>query len=283
MEIGRVGTFTVGWGESLVWDDRRERLWFVDCAGTAIHWIDGDGDELHTITTPSMPTGVVPAEDGRLVVVLDDGLHALDVEAGTWELVVGYPVGLGARANDACADLAGNLITGTLNMGPAHGSTWRWSLTEGWTLLDDDISNTNGPTVGIIGGEETLVIGDTAAHYVAAPYDSATGEKGERRLFGDVTDLDGHPDGATLDDAGGYWAALVGGAQLARFTADGLDRTVPLPVTNPTDVTFGGPDLDRLYVVSIGLGPDVGALDGALLVIDGLPERGRPEPRVRLA
>ena len=49
-------------------------------------------------------------------------------------------------------------------------------------------------------------------------------------------------------------------------------------MTNPTDVTFGGPDLDRLYVVSID-GP--GELDGALLAIDGLGAHGRPEPRAR--
>ena len=77
------------------------------------------------------------------------------------------------------------------------------------------------------------------------------------------------------------------GGQLARFTTAGLDRTVALPVKNPTDVTFGGPGLDRLYVVSVGsrraaeLGS--GRLDGALLVIDGLDVIGRPEPRARLA
>jgi sugar lactone lactonase YvrE len=53
-----------------------------------------------------------------------------------------------------------------------------------------------------------------------------------------------------------------------------------MPVANPTDVTFGGPDLDRLYVVSIGAQPVADAsLDGALLVVDGLHVLGRPEPR----
>jgi len=101
-------------------------------------------------------------------------------------------------------------------------------------------------------------------------------------VFGAVRDLEGHPDGATLDRDGGYWAALVMGGQLARFTTAGLDRTIALPVAMPTDVTFGGPGLDRLYVVSIAGGPDAApdALDGALLVIDGLGVTGRPEPRV---
>jgi sugar lactone lactonase YvrE len=44
---------------------------------------------------------------------------------------------------------------------------------------------------------------------------------GPRRLFGDVSELDGRPDGATLDADGGFWCALVGGSQLARFTTVG--------------------------------------------------------------
>jgi sugar lactone lactonase YvrE len=129
----------------------------------------------------------------------------------------------------------------------------------------------------------TLIIGDTSAQYYAYRYDADRGTAGPRRVFGDVSDLDGMPDGATLDDDGGLWCALVGGAQLARFTTDGLERTVPLPVANPTDVTFGGPGLDRLYVVSVAAsGSNGGGLDGALLVIDDLGARGRLEPRLRL-
>jgi hypothetical protein len=42
-------------------------------------------------------------------------------------------------------------------------------------------------------------------------------------------------------------------------------------------VTFGGPSLGRLYVVSIG--SDANNVDGALLVIDGLDTHGRaPNP-----
>jgi sugar lactone lactonase YvrE len=149
-------------------------------------------------------------------------------------------------------------------------------------LLDPDISNTNGPQALRVDGEMTLIVGDTGAHYFAYPYDAAHGTVGERRVFGDIGDLDGAPDGSTVDAEGGLWCALVGGGQLARFTTAGLDRTIQLPMTNPTDVTFGGPDLDRLYVVSAGsLGTDPQLMDGALLAIDGVGT-GRAEPRVRL-
>jgi L-arabinonolactonase len=285
VDITRVGSFTLGWGESLVWDEEAQRLFFVDCAAQALHWLDDGDDSLHTMVLPSMPAGLVPTTDGRLVAALHDGLHVVDVDAGAVDLLSPYPAELDGRANDACADLAGNLITGKLNLGPAEGSAWWFSATHGWRVIDRDISNTNGPAVGVLDGVMTLLVGDTSAQYYAYDYEPATGAVGPRRTFGDVQELEGLPDGTTLDVDGTYWCALVGGAQVACFTTRGLARTVALPCANPTDVTFGGAGLDRLYVVSIGPAPgaEEPGLDGALLVVDGLGATGRPEPRFSLA
>jgi sugar lactone lactonase YvrE len=276
VDIQRVGDFTTTWGESLVWDERRSRLYFVDTLSSSLHWLEDGSDELHTLVAPQMPSGMVADQQGRLVVTMDDGLYVVDPDAGTWDLLSAYPERLGGRCNDMCADLDGNLITGKLNLGPDEGTSWWFSATTGeWKLLDDDISNTNGPTVAVLDGTMTLIIGDSSKHYFAYDYDSASGTVGPRRVFGDVTDL-GHkpgepgiPDGATLDDEGGLWCALPRSSRLVRFTTKGHDGTIDLPFENPTDVTFAGPNLDRLYVVAINEG---------LYVIDGVG-RGRVEPR----
>jgi L-arabinonolactonase len=148
-------------------------------------------------------------------------------------------------------------------------------------MLDAGISNTNGPNVAVADHTITLYVGDTSADYYRYRYDATTTTVNAREVLGDVGNLAGAPDGAALDDEGGMWCALVGGCQLARFTDSGLDRTLAFPVVNPTDVAFGGPDLDRLYVVSIGMGAE-DDVDGALLAIDGLGIRGRLEPRAQL-
>ena len=55
------------------------------------------------------------------------------------------------------------------------------------------------------------------------------------------TRRDGLPDGLCVDADGGVWVALFGGGAIRRYRPDGqLDLHLPLPVTNPTSLAFGG-------------------------------------------
>ena len=282
--VKRLGDFTLTWGESLRWDDRRQRLYFVDCATHVLHWLDRAEPPLHSMKLPTMPAGIVLTDTGQLVVCLDDGLHIVDPDAGSSELLSTYPVGMHGRANDANSDGSGNLITGTLNLVPGPGSAWWFSAVEGWRLLDDDIGNANGPLVIEIEGRSTLVLADTPARVVYAyPYDGRRGTIGERRVFGDHAALDGAPDGATADAEGGVWSCVLGSGKIPRFTPTGLDRVVATPMANPSDVTFGGSHLDRMFVTSIALNlgeeAPTATEAGWVLAVDGLGVSGRPEAR----
>ena len=241
----------VRWGESLRWDDVRQRLYFVDCAKKTLHWLEGGEPPLHTLQLDSLPTGLVLTGGRQLVICLDGGLHVVDPDAGTSDLLVAYPDGMYGRANDANADDSGNLVTGTLNLGPGPGAFWWFSAAHGWRLLDDGIGNANGPVVVDIGGQSTLVFADTLARSIYAyDYDGPAGTVGKRRLFADHGALGGAPDGATADSDGGVWSCVLRSGKLARFTATGLDRLLDLPMPNPSDVAFGGPALDTLYITS---------------------------------
>src|SRR5687768_16024798 len=85
--LDRVDEVQLIWGESLRWDDRRERLYFVDCARQTLHWLDGGEPPLQTLQLSSLPTGVVLTQRDELVMCLDDGLHVVDPDAGTTELL----------------------------------------------------------------------------------------------------------------------------------------------------------------------------------------------------
>ena len=290
MRVQAVCEDRLTWGESVRWDDRAGRLYLVDCATRRLHWLEGGSGPLLGLAAPlpGMPTGVVLTTDGRLVVALDDGLHVVDPDTGTCSLLAPYPAAMGGgRANDANADLSGGLVTGMLNLAPGPGSLWRYSAADGWQHLADDTGNTNGPVVV----DDRLVVADTIAGVVHAyaPYGGSAGTLGERTTWLDVADRfpGGRPDGACADAEGGVWCCVLGAGLVVRVDHGEVVETVEVGVEQPSDVTFGGgPDLDRMFVVSIAVSlggePVRSPLAGAVLAVDGLGVRGRPEPRFAL-
>ncbi|HET6792912.1 MAG TPA: SMP-30/gluconolactonase/LRE family protein [Acidimicrobiales bacterium] len=270
----------LAWGESARWDERRQRLYCVDCATNRLCWLEEGRPPLHSMPVPSLPTGMALTGDDRLVLALDDGLHVVDTERRTTEALATYPEGLG-RANDLNADLDGNLVTGTLNLAGGPGSYWWFSSRSGWVLLDEGIGNANGPVVLEVDGRMTLVFADTTANRIYAyDYDGRIGRVGQRRTLSDTTELGGAPDGACADGQAGVWSCILGPGRVVRLRGDRVDCSVDVGVSLPSDVTFGGPDLDRMFVTSIASGTDpASASGGQVVLVEGTGFTGRPEPR----
>jgi len=289
MEINRIGDFSLNWGESLCWDDLKRRLYFVDCATSQLFWLDNAETPLNSLTLSSMPSGCGLAEDGRLIMSLDDGLHLIDPDSHSDEMLTPYPEALGKRANDATLDAAGNFVTGTLNIGPGPGSYWWYSNNDGWRQLDDGITNANGPVILTGEGADCLVFADTPAQKLYAyNYNPLEGTVLDKRVFADISELNGFPDGACATNDNGVLSCVLGPGLIAYYTENGLQKTIDAGSEQPSDITFGGPDLDRLFVVSIklDLGQGGGApkslLAGALVEIEGSELSGVKENRFRL-
>ena len=204
---------------------------------------DGD-DELHT-AAPAVacrPASCRPTTGG-LVVVLDDGLHVVDPDAGDDRAARAVPRrarGPGQRrlrrprrqphhrhAQPRARRGFGVVVLGAGAGGGCSTPTSRTPTAPPSAVLDgaDDPHHRRH-----LGGVLLVPLRPGGGDRRASARSSATSSA-----------LEGAPDGATLDADGGLWCALVGGGQLARFTVDGLDRTLAVPVANPTDVTFGGP------------------------------------------
>jgi sugar lactone lactonase YvrE len=86
----------------------------------------------------------------------------------------------------------------------------------------------------------------------AFDYDTDTGTPHNPRLFVDMRNYPGRPDGAAIDQDGCYWICGNDAGQIHRFTPDGrLDRSLSVPVKKPAMCAFGGANFDTLYVTSI--------------------------------
>lgn len=286
MNIRRIGEFSLTWGESLLWDDQKNRLYFVDCSTRKLHWLESAEPPLHSMSLSSMPTGAGLVEDGRLILALADGLHLIDPDTGSSELLTQYPIQLGVRANDATVDSLGNFVTGSLKE-PTQGSYWWYSSREGWRLLDDGISNANGPVTLGSDGSERLIFADTPAQKLYSyGYDANEGCVTGRDVFANTLELGGWPDGACATTSGGILSCLLGAGLVAHYDDEGLCQTIETGSELPSDIAFGGEHLDRLFVVSVSVKSAYGIpkspLAGALIEIEASGLVGVKENRFRL-
>lgn len=112
----------------------------------------------------------------------------------------------------------------------------------------------------------------------AFDFDVESGAPRNRRVFADLHDHAGRPDGAAVDADGCYWTCANDAGLLLRFTPQGvLDRKIEVPAVKPSMCAFGGRDLDTLFVTSIRPGAGATDDDGAVFAIRA-GVRGLPEP-----
>jgi sugar lactone lactonase YvrE len=98
----------------------------------------------------------------------------------------------------------------------------------------------------------TMYYVDSSTQTVSAfEYDVDTGAIRNPQPWVRVPERLGHPDGLTVDADGHVWVALWGGGQIHRYDPAGrLVAVLELPVPLVTHCTFGGRDLNELYVTT---------------------------------
>ena len=275
-------------GESPVWDGSRQVLWWVDINGRAIHRYDPVGDSDTATAVPRKPAAVAVRQKGGLVVATDEGFHAFRPNDGTLAPLAPDPEPdlPRNRLNDSRCDRQGRFWAGSMHDPTsdkiAAGRLHRLDPNLEVTTFTQSLGVSNGLAFSPDG--KTMYHADTWAETVwAYDYDPEEGVPTNRRVFVEFFDITGRPDGATVDESGCYWVALVRGGQIARVDPRGrLDRLIPFPVTVPTMPAFGGAGLDTMFVTCLGSGAVSSedarpGLDGGLFAFDpGC--RGLPEP-----
>jgi L-arabinonolactonase len=294
-------------GESLLWDVDSERLWWEDMLGGLIFSATADGRDVRVWRFPDIVTSLALRSGGGAIVTSRSQIHLFDLDSGETELVhEAEPDGDAVfNFNDGTVDRQGRFVTAMVD--PATSSPETFDLVG--TLqprgpivrVDPDGSAHDlGHRLGLSNGAcfspegTTLYWGDSWARVIYAyDYDPATGEASNARTHVRFHDdsppgVIALPDGSTIDAEGAIWVAACHGGEVRRYAPDGsLDRRIPVPVTNPTSVAIGGPDLDTLYVSSMGAAPmaaassstNYGPLAGTILAVHGTGARGVPETR----
>lgn len=106
---------------------------------------------------------------------------------------------------------------------------------------------------------EFYLIDSMTRRLMVAPFDAERGDIGELEVLTTFAEEDGLPDGLTVDQDGGIWVAMWGGAQVLRIDRSGqIVGRVPMPCTQPSSCTF---DADgTLYITTASSGLDADQL-----------------------
>jgi sugar lactone lactonase YvrE len=183
--------------------------------------------------------------------------------------------------NDGAVDRKGRFWAGTLG-DSYNNSLYRLDPDLSIHCMDTGFDISNG--MGWSPDNKVMYFTDSSPGIIYAyDFDLATGSIANRRKFVERKGLEGVPDGLTVDAQGFVWSAVWGGHCLERYDPSGkLERRIDLPVGWPTNMAFGGKNLDELYITSALYEIPVEErhrypLDGSLFCIKGLA-RGLPEP-----
>ena len=242
-------------GECPVWSAEEQALYWVDVRAPALHRLDPASGGMRTWPLPRRVGSFGLRESGGAVVALVEGFHLLDLDTGALTFLAGPDAHVpGTRFNDGKVSPEGRFWAGTMDeerLSRPIAALYRLDPDGGVHRVVDGLIVSNGLAWSADG--RTMFHSDSKGTVIwAYDYDPEHGMVANRRVLARPSEEVGRPDGAATDIEGFYWSAGISAGVLNRWAPDGrLDRSIPLPCSNPTMPCFGGPDLRTIFVTSL--------------------------------
>ena len=262
-------------GEGPVWSARWGGLRWVDMLRGDVLQLAGDGSVVR-MHVDDVAAALRPRRGGGAVIGVRRGFALEDPDGSVAHLPELWS-GDEIRMNDGGCDPAGRFLCGTMayDQRPGAGALYRLDADQSVTVVLEGVTISNGLEWSPDGALAYYV--DTPTREISVFDSDSDGDLHDRRPFASV---DAMPDGLTVDADGGVWVALFDGRAVQGFGPDGTPGArVEVPEGRVTACTFGGDDLDRLFITTSreGLAPAEEPTAGSLYAADvgarGLPVR----------
>lgn len=262
--------------EGPFWSASWGGLRWVDMLAGDLMVLRSDGGAERRATGSPVLACVRPRRGGGAVLAVEKGfaLEGIDgdieILPSLWDEEI--------RMNEGAIAPDGSFLCGTMAYGATPGAASMWRLhPDGRTeRVLEDLTVSNGLAFTADGAR---------AYYADTPTGSIDvfdwdAEAGlvERRPFADVAalDVEGHPDGLTLDAEGNVWVALHSGSAVVGLDAAGrVAERIEVGARQVTACAFGGEDLRTLFITTSREGlekdedPQAGSLFTAVPGVQG--------------
>jgi sugar lactone lactonase YvrE len=284
MQVRRIGETVDLLGESCVWSQREQALYWIDVRGRLLRRFDYRAERTHSFPLPELAGATALRGRGGVLVAMETCIAAFDPRTASIEPLA-RPGAMfdNLRFNDSRCDRQGRFWAGTMD------DVGRGEI---GTLYRMDTDHTLVPVISPVTIPNSLAwspdgrimyFSDTTSRTIMSyDFEPRSGTPSNARIFASLSGPS-TPDGSTVDCEGFVWNAEYDGWRITRYAPDGrVDRVVDMPVQRPTCCAFGGPELSTLFVTTAAqrLSDDERArqpLAGALLALE-VGVRGLPEP-----
>lgn len=190
-------------GEGILWDDRSQRLIWVDIYNYQLHLSDPLSltDQLYEVG--DVVGTAVPFGSEHLLLAQRHHLTCLDLSSGQVRPLLSLETDRPEnRFNDGKCDPRGGFWFGSMGGHPGQGQLYRYCDLEGTVeILETGITIANG--LGWSPDQRTFYLTDSALGQIYAyDYDPPQGQIENRRVLIDLSQAPFVPDGLTIDQEG---------------------------------------------------------------------------------
>lgn len=253
--IKKVGDHIAQLGEGPVWDEQTNTIYWIDIAKGEIICFNTINNHTSVFPLGQMPGAIaLCGNNNQLLAAAKNGPGILDLKTREFNQFP-FPEDdkPGNRFNDGKVDAGGRFWVGTTAVNEEHQAGGLYAMNA------DFLFQLKLPALTIPNGmawshdQRKFFFIDTPARQVMAyDFDLNTGNLSNERIAFSFPDEDGFPDGMTIDTEGMLWIAHWDGWQVSRWNPGSGEKilSVKLPVARVTSCTFGGTEMNDLYITT---------------------------------
>ncbi|MBX8631470.1 MAG: SMP-30/gluconolactonase/LRE family protein [Thermoplasmata archaeon] len=237
--------------EGPLWDCRTNRLYWVDILKGSIHSIDPVDMSHRVHRSKDFVSCIVPKDGGGFIISAGTSLYAWDGDSGE-VLISSISEPPNNRFNDGKCDGSGRLWIGTMDIAEKSpsGNLYRFDRDRKFVKVASGFTVSNG--IDWSPDDATMYHVDSPSGCVYSyDFEPSTGVLSNRQIFVKIPPEKGFPDGITVDSEGNLYVAHWGGSGVSVWNSEGKNiGFIEIPALNVSSCSFGGPDLEDLYITT---------------------------------